>query len=76
MAEEKPEQTKKNVRDLYSQETLVDLLVGAKFVNELTTSDEVAIHNDRMRLIQQFIAGDGEKYRRFLDEMARTILSL
>ena len=73
---EETEQPKKTVRDIYSQDVLIDLLLGAKFVNELKTPDEVAIHNDRMRLIQKFIGTDGEKYLRFLNETARTILSL
>jgi len=75
MVEEK-EQPKKTVREIYSQEALFDLLLKAKFVNELTTADEVAIHNDRMRLIQQYIGNDGEKYTRFLNEISRIILTL
>lgn len=70
------EQPKKTVRDIYSQETIADLLVGSGFVNELKSPDEVAVHNDRMRLIQKFIGGDGEKYLKFLNEVARLIVSL
>ena len=70
------EQPEKTVRDIYSQDVLVDLLLKAKFVNVLNTSEEVAIHNDRMLLIQQFIDGDSEKFQKFLNETARIILSL
>ena len=70
------EQPEKTVRDIYSQDVLVDLLLKAKFVNVLNTSEEVAIHNDRMLLIQQFIDGDSEKFQKFLNETARLILSL
>ena len=73
---EEQEQPAKAVRDIYSQDVLIDLLLGAKYINELKTPDEVAIHNDRMRLIQQFIGTDGEKYLKFLNETARLILSL
>ena len=67
---------KKTVKDIYTQDVLVDLLLSAKFVNELTTPEEIAIHNDRMRLIQQFIGKEpdsGDKYLRFLKTMATTI---
>lgn len=74
--EEENEQPKKTAREIYSQEVLVDLLLKAKFVNVLNTDVEVAIHNDRMELIQEFISGDGEKYLRFINELARIILSL
>lgn len=74
--EQPTEQPKKTVREIYSQEAMVDLLISAKFVNELKTADEVAIHNDRMRLIQEFIGGDGDKYQKFLNEMASLIVSL
>lgn len=74
--EQQPEQPKKTAREIYSQEVLVDLLLKAKFVNVLNTDVEVAIHNDRMELIQEFISGDGEKYLRFINELARMILSL
>ena len=70
------EQPAKTVKDIYTQDVLVDLLLKAKFVNVLNTSEEVAIHNDRMLLIQQFIDGDSEKFQKFLNETARLILSL
>lgn len=71
----KEEQPKKTAKDIFSHESLELLLMEAKFGHELKTPDEVAVHNDRMRIIRGVI-GDDEKMHKFVREVVSVIFSV
>jgi len=74
--EKENEQPQKKMRDIYSRDVLVDLLLRARFVDVLKTEKHVATHNFLMEIIQEAIGKDGEKYIKFLSGIAMQILSL
>jgi hypothetical protein len=63
------------VKGIFTPNMLALLLTGANFADELKTPEQIALHNDRMKIIRGII-GDDSRMPEFISKVAELVFKV